>query len=809
MKRTFFFTLMFMAVAALAQAEDYSQQVRNDIQPWIESVGKLFGLTTEGLDSLHWDDSYLTSCTQEQYQQMLAVTQNPAYYYCPTGYYRLHSDRGGYLYLEGENPQTANTTNYKTALSSIVKIERTRDGGCYLKMQGLYVHTPQKDITVTLSMLPEKFYPVVQSPGGQVAFTTKKGSYSALHCGYSNVIGYTLTDAASYWTPSVAEDFTLTASISRDGQYYHTLFAPFATSAGGGIHAFTLHEQDGRAVATSQLTTIPDSSAVLLRSSSRTMQFQIADDDHDPVQGNIALRNEVADQSYAAFNKAFLLYSGDSKNNYTYYRETLSTKDKLYFWQQALVILMVEDRHDFRGDRATASLITDLLDAFSAQEGGSGNGSAESKDAQQRGLSDWSWNEYNDDLLWAGLAYIRGYLITGQQRFLDQARWAWHLMYNRGWDDTLEGGIWWSIKKEEKSGLSNNPAICMACYLYDATGEEQYLDKAKAIYEWVYKKLRNTDGSVDEKIDADGNRANSYNVYNQGTFVEGASNLLRLTGETKYRTAARKTIEYVMVNHVNSRGVMSRKKLDGTWQSEFARGMAFYLKARPEDWTYQGYHTTTRARITYYNWMRRNADAAWNTRDKVNDISDCEWDKTTPTYPSEGKTWECDACASSVVMTNVTPEVLPGSEDEVYVDIDDLSTNAQPVPSPSSTTSTPTWAQGTVTTGVLTGTAKNLRLAAKTGSILKNGTDGLGFYPVTVTTSVKANTAYQIEARQLLIDLSTLDSPVVSIKPIAYGTSDMVHYYDLSGRCVHPQSPSFNSQLRKGVYITKGKKIIK
>lgn len=677
---SFFLMLTLATLSVPAQTTNYSEQARAEILPWVQSTGQLFGLTDTGLQALAWDDAYLSECPKAEYQRMAAVVGNPAYYVCPTGYYRLYSDRGGYLYLEASSPMIQKTTARATALSSIVKIDRTSDGGCYLKMQGRYLRTPLKDQSVTLTDVPEKFYPVVKTPGGKVAFTTMKGTYSALHCGNSAVIGWTLADNASYWDVTEATDFSLTNSIAHDGRYYQTFFAPFATRVEDGVQAFLMAEHEGRAVATQELTAVPDSTPVLLRADSKTMRLSIADDDHALVQGKMVLRNELADLSYYYFNKAYLLYSGDGKDNYTYYRETLSTKDKLYFWQQALVILMVEDRHDFRGDPSTASLIIDLLDAFSAQNGGSGNSTPESRDAQTRKLSDWTWNEYNDDLLWAGLAYIRGYLITHEARFLEQAKWCWDFMYNRGWDNKLGGGIWWSIKKEEKSGLSNNPAICMACYLYDATGDEQYLERAKEIYTWVRSRLRNTDGSVDEKMNADGSRANGYNVYNQGTFVEGAANLYRLTGETRYRTDARKTIEYVMVNHVDSKGIMSRRKTDGTWQSEFARGIAAHLRACPADWTYKGYYKTTKSRITYFDWMRLNADAAWATREKNTNLSDCEWNKQTAMYPSEGKTWECDVMASAVVMMNVTPEVVPGSDDEVFVDIDDRSAEFAYVP---------------------------------------------------------------------------------------------------------------------------------
>lgn len=569
----------------------------------------------------------------------------------PTGYYRLRSSRGGYLYFEGTSPQTS-TSKGKVA-SSVVRVEHMSDGGCYLKMQGQYISTPLKDQTITVSDVPQKFYPVEKE--GKVAFYANAGNFSALHCGYSAVIGYTLDDNASYWTLEPAEEFNVTSSITKDGAYYTTSCVPFPSSTTEKVSAYNITVEDSKkAVADEVKGDINEGAAVMLRSTSSSMPMKVVDNDHADVEGNVCLRNEMADQSWYYFNKAFLLHSGDGKDNTTYYRTNLSTTSWLYFWQQALVILGVEDRYDFRGDHSVKPLITNLLDAFLAHEGKS-----------------WTWNEYNDDLLWAGLAFIRGYRITGEQRFLDQAISAWNLLYGRGYDTQLGGGIWWSIKKEEKSGLSNNPAICMACYLYDATGDEKYLNIAKELYDWVCKTLRSSDGRVSEKIDANGTVANSYNVYNMGTFIEGASALYRITGDTNYRTVIRKTIEYVMVNKVTGKGILSAWKTDGTWQSEFARGMAFYLKADPSEWTHRGYYTTSRASITYYKWLRLNADAAWNTRDKVNNITGCKWETVTPTVPKEGETWESDACVSAVVMTNVVPEVQPGSADEQYVAIDD------------------------------------------------------------------------------------------------------------------------------------------
>lgn len=588
---------------------------------------------------------------------MMAMGQS-ATFNQPTGLYRLKSLRGGYLYLEGTNPQTSSSKG--TAASSVVRLERTSDGGYYIKMQDKYLRTPLKDKTVTMTGIPEKFYPVMKD-GNQVAFTTQKGPFSALHCGYSAVIGYTLDDAASYWTVEPATELNVTGTVTKDDKFYGTLYAPFATRMGEGTTAYAVTTSDGVSTAKAFAGEVPAATPVLLRSESKTMNVDIPAADPADVEGCRVLRNDYADLSYQYFNKAFLMYSGEGKDATTYYRTNLSTTNNLYYWQQALVIIGVEDRYQFRGDRSCASLITDLLDAFIAHEG-----------------NDWNWNQFNDDLLWAGIAFVRGYNITHEQRFLDKALHAWNILYKRGYDEELGGGIWWSYSANEehcKSGLSNNPAICMASYLYDAIGDEKYLDIAKNLYEWVYSHLRvnsgNDVGAVYEKVNPDGSRGGGFNVYNIGTFIEGCAALYKRTGDTKYRTAARQSIEYVMVSRVANNGVMSAYKEDGTWQSEFARGVAFYLDVYPRDWTRQATFTKNKAATTYYKWLRLNADAAWEMRNKELNITGCQWDIVTPNQPKEGKTWESDACVSAVVMTNVVPQYQPGSTKEEYVELDE------------------------------------------------------------------------------------------------------------------------------------------
>lgn len=375
--------------------------------------------------------------------------------------------------------------------------------------------------------------------------------------------------------------------------------------------------------------------------------------DPDPGTDEEKIPPTIADSSFYYYNKAFLL-EGTGEDSHTYYRENQTSSHWAYYWNQALIILMVEDRYYFTQDEKLKPLISKLLYAFLEHE----------KNPATNDTMDWTWNDFTDDLLWAGLAFIRGYQITGDERFLAQAKWDWEFLYNRSYDEQLGGGLWWRAApasspeyKREKSGLSNNPAVSMACYLYEATHDETYLVKAKDIYNWIYRTLREPNGAVDENINKEGKKTGSYNVYNVGAFIEAANALHRVTGDSFYAEDAKMSIQFVMRDKVNELGIMSKWHRDGTWQSEFARGMGMFVKDN-NLWNYEADYTSHKKPITYYEWMKLNAEAAWKTHN-TQYLTFNEWAKQTPERPENGKVWTALEMVSSVVMTQVTPETIP------------------------------------------------------------------------------------------------------------------------------------------------------
>lgn len=342
---------------------------------------------------------------------------------------------------------------------------------------------------------------------------------------------------------------------------------------------------------------------------------------------NNAELNQRADDAYSAYKGSFLVTNGSTQ----YFRTSIFNATNDYFWCQALDIQMVEDVYLRTKSAADKTLITNLLNTFLVKNAGVG------------GLYDWNWNNFNDDLLWAGLAFARGYQITGNATYLTQAKYVFNRIYDRGWDTALGGGIWWDVTKVNKSGLSNNTAVMLGCYIYEATSETAYLTKSTAVYTWILNTLCNkSTGAVYEDIKSNGTLSTSANVYNIGAFIGAANHLHRLTGTSSYFDDAKRSVDYVIANKTFNGGIMSNNQRAGTWQSEFSRGMGEFVRDN-NLWS------------TYYNWMKLNADAAWNLRRTDRNIAWNNWIYQTPSD-------DCAAveCIGTVIQISTTPTTQPG-----------------------------------------------------------------------------------------------------------------------------------------------------
>jgi len=319
-----------------------------------------------------------------------------------------------------------------------------------------------------------------------------------------------------------------------------------------------------------------------------------------------------ADTIMNSYNNAF--YVGNNGNGYFKNDQNGGTT---YFWGQAEEIEAVEDANDRTG--TYGSMITSLLNGFGVNNG-----------------TNWSWNIYNDDIMWACIAYLRGYQATGNVNFRNIAKSNFDMMFARGWDSVLGGGLYWTTDKHEKNACINGPAAIASYLLYQTLGDSSYLTKAQDILAWEKSKLFNTStGAIYDNININGQVGTWASAYNQGTFV-GAAHFL---GDVDSATlAANCTMNTMGTKNAAGFTIMPEYGANGNNSGFNAIGLRWISR----------FMRDRCLESTYLPWMEANADAAWNVRRTSDNLSWCQWLHATPSTTL--MSWDC---VSSVVALQV------------------------------------------------------------------------------------------------------------------------------------------------------------
>src|SRR5260370_13210054 len=130
---------------------------------------------------------------------------------------------------------------------------------------------------------------------------------------------------------------------------------------------------------------------------------------------------------------------------------------------------------------------------------------------------DWSSNIFKDDIMWATIAFARGYQITGDATFLSIAETHYAIAFNRGWAP-VAGGLFWTTAKNSKNACVEGPGSITAHLLYEITGKASYRQQSAAIFNFLQAQLWNaTTGKVYDNLNS-----NVATTYNQTTFIRTA-----------------------------------------------------------------------------------------------------------------------------------------------------------------------------------------------------------------------------------------------------------------------------------------------
>src|ERR1022692_466417 len=326
----------------------------------------------------------------------------------------------------------------------------------------------------------------------------------------------------------------------------------------------------------------------------------------------LAFTANDADTMFGAFSSAF--YSQNGTNGY--FKDT-QIGGRADFWKQAEEIECVIDAYECTSNAAYKDMVVCLLNGFVKNNG-----------------NNWASNIYNDDCMWASIAFLRGYQDTGEERFKAIARENFDLVYDRSWDSTLGGGLYWTTANSTKNACVNGPGGIAACLLYQIYGDINYLARAREIFNWerAHLFIAGT-GAVCDGMNTNGKVNPWASTYNQGTFI-GLANFLDETNDAMLAANFTK-------DQMTHSGILPSYGLAGNnsgFNAIFLRWMAKFNKDHGLQNTYQ-------------KWLQKNAEAAWNVRRTSDDLSWCQWQKPT----QAGKNLYSWDCIASLEVLQVVP----------------------------------------------------------------------------------------------------------------------------------------------------------
>lgn len=299
---------------------------------------------------------------------------------------------------------------------------------------------------------------------------------------------------------------------------------------------------------------------------------------------------------------------------------------KGYFWDNAEMIEVVLDALEVTGDPKYKAMFETMYGNFIRKNG-----------------ADWLNNKYNDDIAWAVLFSVRGYLLTGNNAYLVQAKTQFDRMWARAFTTSYGGGLLWYDTKTTKNACINGPSMVACCYLAKATGDTSYYEKAISLYTWSKLYLFDPKtGKVNDNVDLDKKTGQLKistwsSTYNQGTYLGAATMLYKYTGEASYLAEAQKIAEYIRDN------MYASKVMDNEYNGNDLPGFKGIF-AR-----YARMYTTELQMNDLVDWLKVNAGTAYNNRNSAGLIQTRWATRTNESKP--GSAFSCSTAVSLLVNT--------------------------------------------------------------------------------------------------------------------------------------------------------------
>ncbi|MCX6237633.1 MAG: glycoside hydrolase family 127 protein [Bacteroidia bacterium] len=308
-------------------------------------------------------------------------------------------------------------------------------------------------------------------------------------------------------------------------------------------------------------------------------------------------------------------YKQDNKATYLAGRDTLSGRRVAYLWPTSGVFSGVNALLKTTANKQYRQMLeTDIMPGLEQYFDSLRKPACYQSYITSAGKAD----RFYDDNVWLALDFYESYLLTNKAEYLKKSVKTWQFVLS-GWDEQLEGGIYWcEQKKHSKNTCSNAPASVLAFKLFEATKDSAYFNRGLRIYNWTKANLQDsTDYLYFDNKNLSGKISHAKYTYNSGQMLQAAAMIYKLTGNKAYLDEAQHIAKSAM-NHF-------------TEEFTTAEGKRIRLFKNTGNWfnaiLFRGYtelyHLDGNAQ--YLSVFRDNMDQVWNhVRDK-NGLFSKDW----------------------------------------------------------------------------------------------------------------------------------------------------------------------------------------
>ena len=257
-----------------------------------------------------------------------------------------------------------------------------------------------------------------------------------------------------------------------------------------------------------------------------------------------------------------------------------------HYWVQAQLVDSTVDAYIRTGDKIYAQRAKDLIFSVKEQNG------------------NHLTNDFYDDMAWMACAMAKLYTVTEDPDLMQDMLVLYEVIMNSWHPD---GGIAWCRDEPNyRNTPANGPACIFAMRMYKITGEQEYLDMANKIFDWLDATLVDHESGLvwdglnrngDNKIDKDWRF-----TYCQGVYIGSCVELYKVTNDEKYIEKAIKTADYTIKDLAPLRGVLQDegKGDGGAFKGIFCRYFVDLIE------------TTDKNREKYVDFLVDNAKIMWS-----------------------------------------------------------------------------------------------------------------------------------------------------------------------------------------------------